>query len=64
MTSAILMGAGAAVWLAGELLAVIGRRDHPTTWYVRLAQKRHWWVRLIVVAGLAWLYGHFEMGWP
>lgn len=66
MIAAVLMGAGAVVWLIGELIAVLSRRrlGEPTTWYVRLAERRFWPVRVLVAAVLVWLFGHFELGVP
>ena len=60
----LLMGVGAAVWLIGELGAVLlGKRfGEPTTWYVRHFQEKWPVVRVIVVAGLVILGLHFEVG--
>ena len=63
MTAAIVMGVGAALWLAGELYAVFSG-EHPTTWYVRTYQKRWIAVRILIIALVAWLGLHFEAGVP
>lgn len=57
------MGAGAIIWLAGELYAVF-HGEHPTTWYVRTGQKKWWLVRVLIILGLVWLALHFELGVP
>lgn len=63
MIAAVLMGVGAAVWLAGELYAVFAH-ETPTTGYVRMFQKRWPIIRVLMVAFLAWLAVHFELGVP
>lgn len=65
-TAEILMGAGALIWLVGELAAVLGGRafGEPTTWYVRRFQKRFIVFHIVMVAFLVWLGLHFEAGLP
>lgn len=64
MLAAVLMGVGAAVWLVGELAAVLthGQAGEPTTYWVRHFQRRWPWFRLVMWVFLAWLAGHFEFG--
>lgn len=66
MIAAVLMGVGAAVWLAGELAAVLsGRRlGEPTTFYVRLFERRYLPVRILVGVFVVWLFAHFEFNAP
>jgi len=59
----ILMAAGALVWAAGELLAVVRRRNETTSDYV--AKGRHyWWARVLIGIALAWLTLHLGFGFP
>lgn len=64
MIEEILMGLGAALWIAGELFAAKKGED-TTTSYVRRfmrAGKVGWLVRAGIAVFTTWLFLHFNAG--
>lgn len=64
----LLMLAGAAVWLAGEIIGITLDAVHrahgvdTTSGWVWAAEHRWHWIRMLVAAGLAGLAVHFLQG--